>query len=159
MQSVDHTMTYAGASIEQVASMLADPAFRTRVLERQQTLSHDVSITPEGQGMRVRIEQVKPTEGVPAVAKKFVGDQTTVIQEEHWTSPTDATVQVTIPGQPGDLHGDVRLTETGGGVQERVQLEINVKIPLLGGKVERMLADLLSEALRVEESVGQEWLA
>lgn len=159
MQSVDHTMTYTGASIEQVAAMLADPDFRTRVLERQQTLSHDVSIAPEGSGMRVRIEQVKPTEGVPAVAKRFVGDQTTVIQEEHWTSATEATVQVTVPGKPGDLRGDVRLTETGTGVEEHVHLDVDVRIPLVGGKVESMLADLLAEALRVEESVGKEWLA
>jgi len=40
-----------------------------------------------------------------------------------------------------------------------VNLSVKVNIPLVGGKVEGLIADLLRKALRAEHAVGVEWLA
>ena len=42
---------------------------------------------------------------------------------------------------------------------ETVDLQITVKIPLVAGKVEELLAKLLGSAMRAEERTGKEWLA
>lgn len=155
----EHTMTY-DAPPEEVFEMLKSEEFREKVCQNlKQTISYDVSITPQGEGMDVRVEQVQETKGVPSVAKKIVGDETTIIQKEHWTSPRKADLDIEIPGKPGSVKGDITLAEQGGGTVETVSVDIKVSVPLVGGKIEKMLADLLGAAMRSEEKVGKEWLA
>jgi len=143
------------APVEAVAAMLADPAFREKVLERQRVLRGSVSID----GGRVRIEQVQSAQGIPAFATKLVGDEITIVQEEDWRSPTEGDVTVTIPGKPGDMSGRATLAPRGDGTVETVDLTVKVGIPLVGGKLEKLIADLLARALRKEHEVGVEWLA
>ena len=154
----EHTMTY-DASPEEVFEMLKTPEFREKVCQNlKQTNSYDVSVTPQGEGMDVRVEQQQATAGVPSVAKKFVGEETTIIQKEHWTSPRGGDLEVEIPGKPGSVKGTIKLAERNGGTVETVSVDIKVSVPLVGGKIEKMLADLLGSAMRSEEKVGQEWL-
>ena len=51
-----------------------------------------------------------------------------------------------------------RLTETAAAVVETVDLQITVAIPLVGGKIEGLLADLMTKALTKENEVGLDWL-
>jgi len=41
---------------------------------------------------------------------------------------------------------------------ETVDLTIKVNIPLVGGKIEGLIADLLLKALKAEHKVGQQYL-
>jgi hypothetical protein len=50
------------------------------------------------------------------------------------------------------------LRESGGTTTETVDLEIRVGIPLVGGKVESLIADLMRKALRAENAVGRQYL-
>ncbi|MDP3969712.1 MAG: DUF2505 domain-containing protein [Nocardioides sp.] len=142
-----------------VRAMVADPAFREEVCEEQGTLRHDVTITPDGEQLTVRIELVQPTTGVPAVAKKFVGNETEVVQEESWHDATSADLKVTIPGKPGSLVGGIRLEEDGDGTRQVIEGDLKVSVPLVAGKLEKVIADLLSSAIRAEERAGKRWLA
>lgn len=143
------------AGVEEVAAMLADPAFREEVLTRQKVLRHSVSIT----GGQVHIEQVQGAQGLPSFARRLVGDEITIVQEETWTTPTTADVTVTIPGKPGDMTGTATLEGTGEGTVHRIELDVKVAIPLVGGKVEALVADMLTRAMDKEHAVGVEWLA
>jgi hypothetical protein len=40
-----------------------------------------------------------------------------------------------------------------------VNMSVKVNIPMVGGKIEGFVADMLRKALQVEHSVGLEWLA
>ena len=42
---------------------------------------------------------------------------------------------------------------------ETVSGDIKVKIPMIGGKLEGLIGDLLTSALEAEERVGRAWLA
>lgn len=157
-KQITHVMTY-DASAAEVAAMLGDADFRRAVCDRLGVLRSQVDVTPDGAGKRVRIEQVQAAHGIPSFARKFVGDEITIVQEEDWGSPERADVTVTIPGKPGDMTGSATLTESGGTTTERVDLTVKVGIPLVGGKLEGLIGDLLLSALKTEEKVGREWLA
>jgi len=159
MKSFRHEMRYDGATPEQVYAMLAEPAFREAVCEYQRYHRHDITITPDGSGMSVTVDQHRPADGVPSFAQKFVGDEINVHQQERWTSPTDASLEVAIPGKPGHLKGTVHLAGDAGGTTETVAVEVKVSIPLIGGKIEGVLAEMLVKALKAENKVGREWLA
>ncbi len=153
-----HELTY-DAPAESVAAMLADPAFREEVCDYQRVLRRTVTIEPAGEGMHVTVDQWQATKGVPSFAKKVVGDETNIVQRETWSTPLLADLTVTIPGKPGDMSGTVTLVESGGHTTETVDLTIKVSIPLLGGKLEGLISDLLRKALEAENKVGRAYLA
>ncbi|HET8603055.1 MAG TPA: DUF2505 domain-containing protein [Marmoricola sp.] len=160
MKAMQHDLRYEGATIDDVYAMLADPGFREEVCASQHYHRWKVDISPDGDGMQVRIDQHRPTEGVPSFAHKFVGEEIHIVQEEEWSSPTaPADLTVTIPGKPGHMRGSIRMVEVDGGVTETVHVDIKVAIPLVGGKIEGLIADLLEHALVAENRVGREWLS
>jgi hypothetical protein len=154
---VQHDLTYdAGAG--DVLAMLQDPAFREQVCEATGCLRWDVSVTESSAGTVVTIDQVQPATGIPGFAKKFVGDEINIVQKETWNGQR-ADVEVTIPGKPGQMTGTASLDEAGGTTTERVDLEIQVGIPLVGGKIEGLIAEMLLKALKAENAVGRQYLA
>lgn len=147
-------LTY-DAPAEAVAAMLDDPAFREAVLERQHVLRGSVDID----GDVATIEQVRSADGIPSFARTFVGDEIVIVQTETWTSPTAARIELAIPGKPGGAVGTLALSEVGGTTTETVDLAVTVRIPLVGGKIEAMIADMVKHAFDKEHEVGVEWLA
>ena len=143
------------ASPDAVAAMLADVAFREEVLARQRVLRGSATV----EGDTVVIEQVQSAAGLPSFARNFVGDEIVIVQTERWGTKTAADLQLAIPGKPGDITGDVTLTPSGAGTVEVVDLSVKVSIPLVGGKIEKLVVDMIEKALAKEHQVGQEWLA
>jgi hypothetical protein len=161
-KKISFEMTY-DAPVETVAAMLADPAFREQVCALQGVTKVDVTVTQPYEGdaeaKHVVIDQWQPTQGLPSIATKIVGDETNIVQDEKWTSPTHGDITVTIPGKPGEMTGTADLTETGGTTVEKVELTIKVKIPVVGGKLEGIIGDLLLKALKAEQRAGRDYLS
>ncbi|QBR93724.1 DUF2505 domain-containing protein [Nocardioides euryhalodurans] len=155
---ITHDLTY-DAPLAEVAALLADADFRREVCARQGNLRSEVTVVPEGSGKHVTIDQFQAADGLPSFARKFVGDEIHIVQTERWSTDDAADVTVTIPGKPGDMSGTAHLVESGGVTTETVDLTIKVGIPLVGGKIEGLIADLLLKALKTENVVGREWLA
>ena len=153
-----HDLTYDAAMVD-VAAMLADPKFREEVCEQQHVLRAMVSVDADEDGMEVTIDQVQAANGLPSFAKKFVGDEINIVQTETWSSATEGQIRMTIPGKPGEMKGSTRLSESGGVTTHSVDLDIKVGIPLVGGKIEGLIADLLLKALKVENRVGRDYLS
>lgn len=154
MKKLTKTLTY-DAPLEAVTAMLDDPAFREAVLEGQRVLRGSVHID----GDIATIEQVHSGANIPSVARTFVGDEIVIVQTETWTSPSAATIDIAIPGKPAGAVGTLALTDSGGTTTETVDLDVTVRIPLVGGKVETMVAEMIGYALDKEHEVGVEWLA
>ncbi len=158
-----HELTY-DASPEQVLDMLADPAFRERVCDSLHVLRKQVTVEGRGAGMRVVVDQTQRADGVPSFARAVVGDEIRILRQESWDGPTRGRLSVSIPGKPGTLDGTVSLAATAGPTAQTAQTvqtvagRIRVKVPLVGGRLEGLVADLMHAALRVEERVGRDWL-
>jgi uncharacterized protein DUF2505 len=155
---LSYDLTYE-APLAAVSEMLMDPAFREEVCDAQGVLRHTVTVSEEGGATSVVVDQVQSAQGIPGFAKKFVGDEINLIQSEQWPDGESGTVEVVIPGKPGQMRGTIRLHESGGTTTETVQMEIKVSIPLVGGKIESLIADLLRKALKAENAVGRDYLA
>ena len=143
------------APLEQVTAMLSDPSFRERVLEHQRVSRGKASVD----GDVVEVRRVHAAKGLPSFATKFVGDEIEIIQVERWTRQDHADVEVTIPGKPGAMTGTIALAESAGRTTQNVSLEIRIKLPLIGGKAEGLVRDLMVKALDKEYEVGVAWLA
>jgi hypothetical protein len=155
---IRHTLTYA-APLADVASMLADPTFREEVCEATGKVRHDVTISGSGPGMHVVLDQVQSSTGVPSYAQRFVGNEINIVQVEDWSAIDAAAVAISIPGKPGEMSGTISLADNGGTTTEDVALDIRVGIPLVGGKIEQLVGDLLVAALKIENRVGRDYLS
>ena len=152
-----HQMKYDAPPTD-VRAMLADAAFREKVTEASGAFTSDVRIKSNGSGMSVVVDQKQHDHNIPSFAKKIVGDAIHIVQREQWSDDTYATLDVTIPGKPGHMKGTIALSPDGDGTVEMVDAEIKVHVPLLAGKLERLIAGLLEEALKTEQRVGEAWL-
>ena len=157
-KTITHELTY-DAPVDAVTAMLADPAFREEVCRYQRCARYEVSIDVEGETKKVRIDQWQPTRGMPSFAAKVVGEETNIVQTETWTSPTHGELTMSIPGKPGTMTGTASIAESGVGTVETVSLTVKVNIPLVGGKLEGLIADLLLKALKAENKVGRDYLS
>jgi len=154
--TVTFDMTY-DAPQASVIAMLADPAFREQVCEAQRATSKTVSIS--GIPGTVDIAFTQETAGVPSFAKKFVGSTITVSQHETWSTPKAATIDIDAGIPIADIKGSVALAERGAQTIETITLQVNVKVPLLGGKLEALVADMMRKALTKEYETGKAYLA
>lgn len=153
-----HELRY-DAPVRAVRAMLADPAFREESARAQGVVSAEVTVTPAGEGMTVVVDQVQPTAGVPAFAKKFAGETTRAIQTEQWSSATDAVIRIETPGKPTSITGTLSLRPDGdGGTVETMAAEIRVKVPLIGGRLESLMAGLVAQGMDAEHEAGVAWL-
>ena len=160
MKSVTVTLQYPGRTVEEVRAMLGDPEFRQAVCTYQQVEDSGVTIEEYDDGsMTVDLERTYGTTLVPSFARKFVGATIDLVQREEWSTPTEATFDVSIPGKPGEMHGTARLVQNGADTVENIAMDVRVSIPLVGGKLEDLIAGLLKDAFRAENKVGLKWLA
>ena len=139
--------------------MLGDQAFREKVCAAQEVVSAEVTITPQGGGFDLLNEQVQNTAGLPAIARKVTGETTEAVIRESWADASGARLEITSPGKPMSSVGTITLTETPTGTSEVVELEITVRIPLVGGKLEALMAHTITSAIEIEQTVGAAWLA
>lgn len=158
-KNISHELRYPDATLDQVVAMLADPDFREAVAQYQGVKRSEVVVTPQGAGRKVVVDLVHGTDRVPSFARKFVGDEINIVSEEDWLSDTEGDIFVTIPGKPGDMTGTSRLVQAGDDVVQTNQLTVKVGIPLVGGKIEDLIAGLLTKAFTAENKVGVKWLA
>ncbi len=156
-REVLHQLTY-DAPPDEVLAMVTDPAFRERVCEAMHASRHSVSVTGSGAGVSVVVDQTQPARGIPSYATRLLGDEIRIVQRETWTDGSHGSLTLEIPGKPGSFEGTVALAGDTSTV-ESFDGEVRVRVPLVGGKLEGLVADLFRAALRAEERVGQAWLA
>ena len=79
---------------------------------------------------------------VPAFAKKILGDTSEVVQTETWVrSSGQGQVSVDVATLPGTMECTAQVNDNGGGCTKVFDWEVKVKIPLVGGKIEKVVVD------------------
>ena len=152
-----HELSYH-APPAKVFAMLADPEFRKAACAAMEVISADVELERDGEGFTLVIDQQQNTKDLPGFARTFAGESTQAIQREVWAGPTTGDLSIESPGKPASAKGTIRLEEAGGGTREVVELEIKVKVPLIGGKLEKLMAEKVASGMDVEQGVGAVWL-
>jgi Protein of unknown function (DUF2505) len=147
-----HSVRY-DASVADVRAMLADAAFRDRATWAQGATSVEVTVA----GGSVRIDMASPNTDVPAFARKIAGDSVHAIQAEEW-SGDEADLSITTPKVPAGIQGQRTLVADGDGCLDTFDGEAKARIPVVSGKIEKLIADKLKKRWDVEHGVGVAWL-
>ena len=156
-ESVEHD-----ASPEQVFEMLCTRGYQELKCERSGALDHEVTIEVEQDATTVVTRRQLSTEGFPDFARRLVGETVDVVETQRWGSASpdgsrQAALTVDISGTPVHLTGGVSLTPGGSGTVHAVDGELKANVPLVGGRIEKVVAPVLERAVRLEGQVGREW--
>lgn len=149
--------TYNG-STDAVVALMANPDFLSDVAEQSGAISHDVRVVGATTHMEMSLE-------APADVARFVGKTIHVTQELTWGPPAadgvrQGTVDIAVAGMPIKISASAVLSPTG--VDSSVATyegDLNVRIPLVGKKVESLVAPSINDAYDGIERRAQEWLS
>jgi hypothetical protein len=87
------------------------------------------------------------------VTKLLPGGRVVIKRTEHW-SPADGgysgTGKVAIAGTPATAKATMRLGDTGGGSELVIDVQVTVKVPIVGAKVEEAVAEQIRKLLAAE---------
>jgi hypothetical protein len=163
-RSFDMSVEYDG-SVEQVHRAFGDEHYWLARLGEagvaESTL--DSLEATAGGGLSVATTLVLPREFLPAVATQFHNGDMHIERRETWQPVVDGrstgTVDCAIKGAPATMRGTTSLTPTGSGARMDLHATVEVRIPLVGGKLETFIGGQLTNLLIEEQRFTTSWLA
>jgi Protein of unknown function (DUF2505) len=162
-RSFDMAAEYEG-TVDQVHQAFRDEGYWQERLARsgadEATLD---SMTDDGEGgVDVITTQTLRSDRLPGVVAQFHHGHLSFVREETWTAVTDgqatAVVKGSIPGAPATLTGTAVLTATDSGSRMEFKATVEVRIPLIGGKVESFIGSQLVDLLVAEQRFTSAWI-
>ncbi|MFC5285908.1 DUF2505 domain-containing protein [Actinokineospora guangxiensis] len=121
-----------------------------------------VAHSEAGGTVTYRLRQTVPAEHLPPIAKSVLRGDLVVERTETWTpegSGFTGTTTARVGGVPGEITGTYGLRDTASGCSWRTEGEVRVKVPLIGGKIEGVIAEQVTRLLAAEAAFTADWLA
>lgn len=152
------------APVDRVLAMLSDAS---ATAEKYEGMGHrDVHVLEcerQGSALRVRTSRVVDVD-LPGFAKKVLKPTNTMVQTDEWREASDGawegTFTVEVKGAPVHTSGVMRLTPAGGSCTHEVTISIDVKVPLIGGRIADWAGkNEVRGTIDAEFAFGDRWLA
>ncbi|MEV6428535.1 DUF2505 domain-containing protein [Nocardia sp. NPDC051463] len=142
-----------------VRAVIADEQYwKNRIAEVGGPNARLDSIAVNGDQVRIEMVQAIAAELLPAAITAVRPGDLIIPRVENWSGDT-ATFEARVEGAPAEVRGAIALVADGTGSVATVTGNIEVKIPLFGGKIEAAIAERLTELLASEEEFTNNWLA
>ncbi|MBA0124584.1 DUF2505 domain-containing protein [Haloechinothrix sp. YIM 98757] len=161
---IEHSASF-GWPVELVLDRLtSEDALREQLTEiggkDAELLAHSAS----GSGVSYHMRQGVPAEKVPRAVRDVLAGDLVVHREQEWGTRTAGGIvrgsaRATVSGVPGEVTAVTELTARDEGSLLRVTGEATVRIPLVGGKFERMIAEHVCTLLDAEARYTAERLS
>ncbi|HSF97889.1 MAG TPA: DUF2505 domain-containing protein [Ornithinibacter sp.] len=160
------TREQLAGTVDQVYALLTDVAFQEAkcVATTDDANHYSVDVAGGPAGEKVRTERHLRSDGLPDVARSFVGDHLTIIEVQTWSGPMadgsrESVVDMHVKGAPLTLKGTLRLAPSTSGTVKMLDAELKAHVPFIGGKIEKAAAEPINAAIEIETEMLREWLA
>lgn len=161
-RSIDYRSTLAFPAEKVFATMTDEEYLRARLRELggpgSELLEHEA--TPES--ARYRLKQGLSEKDLPPIVGKVMQGDLAIQRTETLRKTGDdaygGDVDVAISGVPASASGTMRLAGNGSGSEFEVRADVEVKVPLFGGKIEEIVAGQVRRLLEAETAFTARWL-
>ena len=151
------SVSYPG-TVDEVVAMYLTPAYLERrfgqfVVEGTSTVSVE--------GEHVSFAGTVRPELIPAAAARFVKSDLRITFTEEWaTNEAGATshTSVTVDGAPVSVEATSTLAGAEAGSVRVVTGNVSVRVPLLGGRIEKEAVAHLGRVVEREQALATQWL-
>jgi hypothetical protein len=168
-RSFDMAAEYDG-SVEQVHQAFSDEQYWLERLADSGADDYSLdSMTTGGSsgidsGICVKTTQTLRSDRLPGVVTQFHRGDLSFVREETWSPVRDdkatATIKGSIPGAPVTLTGSAVLApaKSGRGSRLEFNVTVEVRVPLVGGKIENFIGSQLVDLLIAEQRFTTVWI-
>jgi hypothetical protein len=152
------------ASVEDVHRALREPEYwRARLINSAVDDFEVESMRVEDGTIEVAMLQVMFTKNLPALVTQLHRGDLRFRRTETWGPIIDGTAKASlggsIAGAPVSLSGTGELSPTAeGGARLDFLIEVHVRIPIIGGKVERIVGAQLPAVMEAEQRFTVTWI-
>lgn len=147
---------------DKVLKAFTDPAFFERKYQAQgaediQQLRHEQT----GNRFTITFSRTVEVEvNLPGFASKHVPERITLIQTDSWDlDARRGSLDIRFDGMPASVKCEMQLEDNGGSTLHALDFDIAVKVPLIGKKLEKLLADGLQKTFQRDSRIAAELLA
>lgn len=158
-------LTESPASVEQIYAAFSREDYwlaRIALGDAATTTLDSLNVDSDGR-VTVRVTQHLGRQLLPGPVAKFAPGELKLVHEEMWKPVDDGQVlgQVNVTASPrvGGGRADARLEPIGHGTQLRFAVKVEVKIPLVGGKLEKTLGAGLADSIPAVQRFTTTWIA
>lgn len=152
-------------SVEQVHAALCDEQYwlaRLADSGADDATLDSMRLSADG-GVDVATTQILRSDRLPGVVTQFHRGDLRIQRVERWSGLLDgqaqAAVDGVIPGAPVTLTGSALLTPAEQRARLAFRATVEVRIPLVGGKVENFIGNQLVDLLIAEQRFTTMWIA
>jgi hypothetical protein len=170
---IEHRSEFGYPADQVYAALTDENCLRERLSRIGGRQSELVSFTADGDETTVVMRQSIDAEYLPGVVRRITPDGVTIDRVETWRAPSEGddgsyrgTVEASVRGFAGSLHGTRALSDSnasgaGDGSAGSVLVlygEVKVQVPLVGGRIEAVIAEQLDRLMRAEARFTERWL-
>lgn len=136
------------AGVEELFGVLTSDAFVQRRAARFRDGATVVRREPRADGGLLLAVARELPDGAPGFITRLLPEDGRVVQTDDW-GPADAdggrsgTWRVELPGAPARLGGTLRVEPVGRATRYLREGEVKVSVPLVGGKAEHFIAEMV----------------
>jgi hypothetical protein len=162
-RSFDMAAEYDG-TVEQIHQAFGDERYWLERLGQSgaDETTLDSMTSDAAGGVDVITTQTLRANRLPGVVTQFHHGDLSFVREEAWSPVLDgqatAVVKGSIPGAPATLSGAAALSPRGTGSRLEFKAIVEVRIPLVGGKVENFIRSQLADLLMAEQRFTTAWI-
>lgn len=145
----------------QFVELLADADFLAAKQQRFGGAGKAVVERADGR-LTLRVPRQIPLDAVPAPARPLLPSGGRITHVESWQTagePLRCAWHAEVGPGPAKIGGTASLASTASGCRYAVEGRADVRVPILGGRLEDMVTDYLSQLLGTEMSFAADWLA
>jgi uncharacterized protein DUF2505 len=164
-RSFDMAAEYDG-SVEQVHQAFSDEQYWLARLADSGADDYgldSMEVEPDG-GIDVVTTQTLRVDRLPGIVTQFHRGDLSIQREEKWSPVRDgqatATVNGAISGAPVELSGAAVLApaKSGSGSRLEFKVTVEVRVPLVGGKIESFIGSQLVDLVIAEQRFTTVWI-
>jgi Protein of unknown function (DUF2505) len=168
-RSFDLSADYESSAEEIHRAFLAEGYWKARLADIPVDEASVESMRVGGSGNDGTVEvvtlQMVRSHNLHAIVKQLHQGDLCVRRKEKWGPITDgaatASIEGSIVGTPVNVSGTGELSPIAesGGARLGFRITVHVRVPLIGGKVERLIGTQLAELVSREQRLTAEWIA
>ena len=163
MTATVHSTFSSSAPVEQVFGTLTSTGWVETKAERFGDGARLTRHEPRDDGGVVLTVSRELPSGVPGFLERFLPQDGRVLETFDWGAPAaggarHGTWSADIPGAPARLGGTMRIDPTDAGSIYTISGEVKVKVPLVGGKAEGFIAEMVHRLAAKEADLLRETL-
>ena len=157
-------VTESPASVEQIHSAFGrEDYWRARLAPAGATTTLDSLIVDDDGTVTACVTQHLGRQLLPGPVAKLIPGDLKIVHSETWRPMGDRQVrgQVRVAASPGlgSGHAEAWLQPSGSGSRVRFVVRVEIKIPLLGGKLEKSMGAGLAENIPARQRFTTTWIA